>query len=71
MKILKTYSWISFNNVQNYIIYFFNSKFNSKENYLNFVIEYHFNDHSLEKLNSNTWFVNGKTFMINTWINKI
>jgi hypothetical protein len=57
MKILKTYSWISFNNVQNYIIYFFNSKFNSKENYLNFVIEYHFNDHSLEKLNSNTWFV--------------
>jgi len=56
MKILKTYSWISFNNAHNYIIYL-NLKFNSKENYLNFVIEYHFNDHSLEKLNSNTWFV--------------
>jgi hypothetical protein len=29
------------------------------------------NDHTLEKLNSNTWFVNEKTFMANTWINKI
>jgi hypothetical protein len=25
----------------------------------------------LEKLNSNTWFVNGKTIVVNTWINNI
>jgi hypothetical protein len=34
-------------------IYLFKCKFDSKENYLNFVIEWHFNDHTLEKLNSN------------------
>jgi hypothetical protein len=37
---------------------------NWKEKYLNFVIEYHFNDHSLENFNSSTWFINGKT----SWI---
>jgi hypothetical protein len=31
-----------------------------KEKYFNFFIEYHFNDHSLEKINSGTWFMNGK-----------
>jgi hypothetical protein len=29
------------------------------------------NDHSLEKIISNTWFVNGKTFVANEWINQI
>jgi hypothetical protein len=38
---------------------------------LNFVIEKHFNEHSLEKINSNTLSVNGKNIFWYTIINKI
>jgi hypothetical protein len=56
------YSQSSFNTIHNYI-YFLNLKFISI--FFNFVIEQHFNDHYLEKLNSNTWFVNGKKIVVN------
>jgi len=50
-------------------MYFFfqKCKLNWKEKYLNFVIEYHFNDHFLEKINSSTWFMN--EFFFNGWYN--
>jgi hypothetical protein len=54
-----------------YTIIIFKFKFISKEKYLNFVIEEHFNEHSLEKINSNTLSVNGKNIFWYTIINKI
>ncbi len=71
MKKLKTYSQISFNNVHNYTIYYMYIYLVQNKiiwilllnNILMIIL--------LEKLNSNTWFVNEKTFMANTWINKI
>jgi len=43
-------------------MYFFFQKFTliEKQNYLNFVIEYNFNDHTWEDFNSSTWFMNKK-----------
>jgi len=51
-------------------IYFpsFKYKFIWKEKYLNFVIKYNFNDDSVEKMNSITWFINEK--YNNKYINK-
>jgi hypothetical protein len=54
-------------------MYFFfqKCKLNWKEKYLNFVIEYHFNDHSLGKVNSSTLFMNGIFFVDNIITNEI
>ncbi len=54
-----------------YTIIIFKFKFISKEKYLNFVIEKHFNGHSLEKINSNTLSVNGKNIFWYKIINKM
>jgi hypothetical protein len=53
-----------------YTILFFFQNLNSFFLNSNFFIEWHFNDHYLKKTKSNTWFVNGKTFVANSKIKK-
>jgi hypothetical protein len=59
------------NNVHNYVFFFQKCTLNWKEKYLNFVIEYHFNDHSLEnKIQAHDLWME-KNFVDNTITNKI